>query len=271
MGKPKLACPNFTQDCNRLRRFALEVGLEGVDWSFTQKELPQNPKEASGIARKLSELRPLEVRYHAAFPTVDLGHDDPRKAQAAFRIFEQVCRLVSKLDGQCLTIHVGLGRNTTEDLSWDRTLENLSRLNTVAQRLGVRLCLENLAWGWTSRPELFEKMLRHCGLWGTFDIGHAVVSPSIVSERFDLHDFLTPHAERILNAHVYHLELDDRHFPPESVEDVADRLDLLRTLPACEWWVLELRDEPSVRSTLDVIRSYLQKDNGNVGIGGFGV
>ncbi len=268
MWRPKLACPNFTRDCAVLRRFAEDCGLDGIDWSFTLRELPQNPKEASRLHRQLAELRPLTVRYHAAFPTVDLGDRDPEKARSAQRIFEQVCRLVSKLEGETLTIHVGLGRTTTEDLSWERTLENLLRLNTLAQRLGVRLCLENLAWGWTSRPELFEKMLRRSGLWATFDIGHAVVSPSIVSERFDLEDFVTPHGERILNAHVYHKELSDRHFPPESVDDVADRLDLLRSLPACEWWVLELRDEPSVRSTLDVIRKYLEKDNDDVRVAG---
>lgn len=268
MGLPKLACPNFTTDCAALRRFALECGLDGVDWSFTPQELPQTPKEASRLSRQLSDLRPLAVRYHAAFPALDLGDRDPEKARAAQRIFEQVCRLVSKLEGETLTIHVGLGRTTTEDLSWERTLENLWRLNTVAQRLGVRLCLENLAWGWTSRPELFEKMLRRSGVWGTFDIGHAVVSPSIVSGRFDLEDFVTPHGERILNAHVYHRELSDRHFPPESVDDVADRLNLLRSLPACEWWVLELRDEPSVQSTLDIIRRYLEENNRNVRMAG---
>ncbi len=266
MRKPKLACPNFTADRTALRRFALECGLDGVDWSFTLQELPQTPKEASRLGRELAELRPLALRYHAAFPAVDLGDRDPERARAAYRVFEKVCRLVSKLEGETLTIHVGLGRATTEDLSWERTLENLGRLNTVAQRLGVRLCLENLAWGWTSRPELFEKMLRRSGLWGTFDIGHAVVSPSIVSERFDLEDFVTPHGERILNAHVYHRELSDRHFPPQSVDDVADRLDILRALPGCEWWVLELRDEPSVRSTLDVVRRYLEKEDGNVGM-----
>lgn len=263
MNQPKLACPNFTKDRERLRRFALECGLDGVDWSLTIQDLPQSPREASQLVREVSRLRPLEVRYHAAFANVDLGDHDPQKAQEALRLFENVCRLVSKLNGESLTIHVGLGRHTTEDLSWERTLENLSALNTMAMKLGLRLCLENLAWGWTSRPELFEKMLRRSGLWATFDIGHAVVSPSIVTNRFDLEDFVSPHRKRILNAHVYHRERMDRHEPPEAVEDVADRLDLLRTLPLCEWWVLELRDEVAVQSTLQVVRTYLANGRGH--------
>ncbi len=262
MLKPKLACPNFTNDVHELRRFALECHLDGVDWSLTLGELPQNPREASDLVRKVSHLRPLEVRYHAAFPNVDLGDQDPEKAHEALRVFENVCRLVSKLNGESLTIHVGLGRNTTEDLSWERTLENLTKLNGFAGKLGIRLCLENLAWGWTSRPELFEKMLRQSGLWATFDIGHAVVSPSIVTERFDLEDFVSPHRNRILNAHVYHREWLDQHLPPDSLEDVADRLDLLHTLPLCAWWVLELRDARSVESMLNVIRAYWTHGNG---------
>lgn len=263
MNTPKLACPNFTKDRERLRRFALECGLDGVDWSLRLEDLPQSPREASRLVREVAHLKPLEVRYHAALANVDLGDEDAEKAREALRLFENVCLLVSKLNGESLTIHVGLGRHTTQDLSWERTLENLFILNATAMKLGLRLCLENLAWGWTSRPELFEKMLRRSGLWGTFDIGHAVVSPSIVSNRFDLEDFVSPHRKRILNGHVYHRERLDRHEPPDAVEDVADRLNLLRNLPLCDWWVLELRDEAAVQSTLHVVRSFLADGCGN--------
>ena len=52
-----------------------------------------------------------------------------------------------------------------------------------------------------------------------------------------------PHAERILNGHVYHKENGNHHLPPGKSADLQDRLRLLLDLPWRDWWVLELREE----------------------------
>ncbi|SHE96248.1 Sugar phosphate isomerase/epimerase [Desulfacinum infernum DSM 9756] len=256
---PKLALPNFVDDVEVLRHLAMELGAEGIDWSFRPHTLPRTPLEQTRLARTLARLEPLEIRYHAALPHVDPGDRDPNRAQAALSVLERLCRVTAGLGGRVLTIHVGLGRSTTQDLSWHRTLENLNRLNETARNLGLRLCLENLAWGWTSRPDLYEKMLRKTGLWATLDIGHAAVSPSITSQQFELEDLVSPQPDRILNAHVYHLEVEDHHIPPEDPADLSPRLDLLAALPFCDWWVLELRDALSVRKAHGVVRRYLDE------------
>jgi hypothetical protein len=118
------------------------------------------------------------------------------------------------------------------------------------------VCLENLASGWSSRPELFEKLVRKSKAAVTLDIGHARMSPSVQSQRFDLEDFVTPHLRRVLNAHIYHEERNDRHTAPESLADLEDRLHLLTCLP-CDWWVLELREEKALLETLRVVREFL--------------
>jgi hypothetical protein len=122
--------------------------------------------------------------------------------------------------------------------------------------VGVCVWLENLASGWSSRPERFEKLVRKSKAAVTLDVGRARMSPSVQSRRFDLEDLVTPHLRQVLNAHSDHEERSDRHTAPESRADLEDRLHLLTCLP-CDWWVLELREEKALVETLRVVRELL--------------
>ena len=261
MLRPKLACCNFINDTFELRDFALEHGFDGVEWSFHIEDLPKNPSEESSLVKKISEISPLEVRYHCAFEETDLGNVDAIKAKEALKIFRQTCLLVSKLGGRTLTIHVGLGLTSTINLSWSRTIERLAQLVDFSHSLGFRLCLENLAWGWTSRPELFEKLIRKSGCWATLDIGHARVCPSVASQQYAPQDFAKPHPERFLCAHIYHEEEGNVHMPPSRVEDLEERLRFLRRLPLCDWWVLELREKRELLNTLKLVRQFIENSS----------
>lgn len=252
-----LACCNFLPEVGLVKEFALAHGFEGVDWSFSQDDLPGSPAAESAFVKSISLLNPLEVRYHCPFSNLDLGNENPAEAQKAKQVLRQVCRLVSKVGGRCLTIHIGLGLDHTLDLCWERTVKGLADLVRFANHLGVRLCLENLALGWTSRPDLFEKLLRTTSVWGTIDIGHAQVSPSVSSRLFRVADFVMPHPERFLNAHVYHEEWASGHVPPQKLSDLRERLLLLQKLPLCTWWVLELREEGALLQTLRIVRQFL--------------
>ncbi len=253
---PKLAVCNFQGEAEDLKRFAVKNGFAGVDWTFKTRDLPENECQESRLCKEIARLHPLEVRYHCAFKGIDVGDADVEKARDAVEIFAKVCRLVSKMEGRYVTIHLGLGRTAMHGLSWDRTIGALTDLVGFADGLGVCVCLENLASGWSSRPELFEKLIRKSGAGITLDIGHARVSPSIESQYYVFEDFVAPHESRVFNAHVYHEEREGRHLPPTVLSDMFDRLVLLDSLP-CDWWVLELREEQPLRATLDVVRQFL--------------
>lgn len=258
MWPPKLACCNFIPEVEQLRQFALDLGLQGVDWTIDLASLPLNSAEEQNLAAKIHRLHPLEVRLHAALPGLDLGDDNPEQARVSAQILQRLCRLAARLRLQYLTIHLGLGRESTASLEWEATLVQLRALVRFASRFWIRLCLENLAWGWTSRPDLFEKLVRKTGAWATFDLGHAQVCQAVASTQYTPADFVLPQPERVVNAHVYHLEDERGHLPPTSLADLAPRLDLLRSLPLCDWWVLELHDEAALRQTLSVVQEYLQ-------------
>lgn len=256
MNLPKLALCNFISDAAALKRFALANGFAGVDWTLKVEDLPENPHDGSRLLKKVAQLHPLEVRYHLAFAAVDLGDVDDGRAEYAMETFRRACTLISRLEGRYVTIHLGLGLDSTKGSSWERTLEALADLVRHGKSLGVTVCLENLAWGWSSRPQLFEKLIRKSRARITLDFGHASVCSSVETQGYTFEDFVAPHPQKIINAHIYHEERDDLHLPPRNLDDLRPRLDILSSLP-CDWWVLELREESALLATLDIVREYL--------------
>lgn len=253
--KTKLAFCNFNPDPGYLKRLALENGLDGIDWTLKLENLPQDKQDETLLLGRVNNLKPLEVRFHLAYAGVDLGSVIKEEAQEAGEILRRSLELVARADAEFTTIHIGLGSNSTGAMHWEWTLEALNDLVQFARRLGIRLCLENLAWGWTSRPELFERLIRKTGAGVTLDLGHARVSPWIQSHHYVLEDFIHPHPEKIFNAHIYHEEGPTGHIPPASLADIEPRLNLMKRLP-CDWWVLELHNERDLLSTLKIIRDY---------------
>lgn len=255
----KIAMCNFIKDTKTLRSFAHEHGFDGIDWSFDLTAIPQTPREESLWTGQIKGLAPLEIRYHCPFSQVDIGHEDPAEQQCAVNIFRRIIRMVSKAEGRYLTIHVGLGLDTTRILSWESTIERLRDLVQFAAGCNVRLCLENLAWGWTAKPNLFEKLIRHTGAGVTFDIGHARACQAVQTQQFSPGDFISPHISRLCNAHVYHDEVDNvGHVPPLKLSDISDRLDLL-VKAGCNWWTLEIREARGLIQTKKIIDQYLME------------
>lgn len=262
--KPKLALCNFLPDHKTLKRFALENGFDGVDWSFEIGEFPLKPADESKWVKGLRELAPLDIRYHCPFKKVDIGHESPDRAKAAANLFRRIIHLTARAGGRYLTLHVGLGHDTTQILSWQRTVENLRELVRFGAERNVTVCLENLAVGWTSKPNLFEKLIRKTGAGVTLDIGHAFVCESVLTQYYGVEDFLSPHGGRVFNAHVYHAEIPGvGHKPPDRLEDLDQRLRMLMSAK-CDWWTLELREIRGLLQTKKIVDEFFEKFKGEI-------
>lgn len=259
--RPRLAMCNFLHEVGELREFALKNGFTGIDWSFDPERIPQTPLQESRWVKEQSKLSPLEVRYHCPFDRMDLGHEDLRQVAHAEGVFRRVIRLASKAGGRYLSIHVGLGIDSTEPLSWESTLNNLTRLVRFGAGYRIRVCLENLAWGWTSKPNLFEKLIRLSGAGVTLDLGHAHACEAVRSRQYSVEDFVAPHADRLYNAHVYQTEIPGiGHVPPDNVDEIADGLSLL-VEAGCEWWVIEIREQDGLLKTKEITEAFLANGN----------
>jgi sugar phosphate isomerase/epimerase len=262
---PKLAMGNIFPDHETLKGFARSYGFSGIECSFDLETLPRTPLDESEWLKQIAVLRPIEVRFHCPFYQVDLGHDDVNEAKFADTLFRHIIRLVAKAEGKYLTLHVGLGHNSTETLSWERTLRNLQSLVHYGMERSVVVCLENLAWGWTSRPPLFEKLIRKSGAGVTFDIGHAYACESVVSRHYRIEDFVAPHAHRVFNAHVYHTEISGLgHVPPQGPDDMRSRLSILEEI-RCPWWLIEIKEPEALVYTKRIIDAYLEEREARAG------
>jgi sugar phosphate isomerase/epimerase len=258
---PIIAMCNIFPTVAEIREFAREHAFSGIDWSFEMESIPKTPSEESGWISDLLDLSPLEVRYHCPFYQMDVGHNDPSEAKTAEHLFQRIIRLVSRAGGRYLSIHIGLGHNSTEPLSWNTTIDNLRRLVQYGAERHVNVCLENLAWGWTSKPNLFEKLIRRSGAGVTFDIGHAEACESVQSQQYEIQDFVMPHPERVRNAHLYHTEISGvGHIPPNTLTDIEDRLTLLEKI-GCKWWALEIKDVEGLLKTKEIVHEYLADVN----------
>jgi Xylose isomerase-like TIM barrel len=259
MNGPKLACPNLFRDVTKLKSFALDYGFDGIEWTLSPEDLPRNLLDEKRFVNSMSRLAPLEIRYHLFFPGHELGHIDVERARSAKHLFYNALALISKVPGRYATVHVGLGRDSMEGISWELTIAGLRDVAAKARQSGIWVCLENIVRGWTGRPNLYEKLIRETGCWGTLDTGHAQVCASVTNQACDVKDFALPHPERILSAHIYHEETMAGHIAPARSSDLEDRLLLLQRLPLCDWWVLELREEPALLQTLYCVREFLQE------------
>jgi sugar phosphate isomerase/epimerase len=254
---PKLVMCNFLPETARLGEFAGTHDFSGIDYSFNLDNLPSTPTQESRWVKEISALEPLEIRYHCPFERVDLGHDDAAKAEEAEVLFRRIIRLISKAGGRYVTIHIGLGHDSTEPLSWEITIDKLRRLVNYGRTMRVRVCLENLAWGWTSKPNLFEKLIRRSGAAVTLDIGHAHACESVQSQQYTIEDFVSPHADKVCNAHIYHTEIPGLgHIAPKKRADIEARLSLLKSI-GCEWWVIEIREGVQLLKARRIVDEYL--------------
>ena len=250
--KPRIAiCNIFDQDADRLLDFALLNGFEGIDWT-----LGEDQSEKSFVSQ-MEKLRELEVRFHCAFSGIDFAYADSR-SESSMEVLTQTIERIALVGGRHVTVHTGFGHVSAGELDLKKAKRNLTILVERGLQCGVCVSLENLSSHWTRDPELFAELIAHSGAGVTLDIGHihASHSPDGVGSAFER--YLLPHKNKIMNAHIYHTELEGLgHVPPGNLEDIYDRLELLRKVESCFWWVIELKDTIDILHTRDLLTHYI--------------
>jgi sugar phosphate isomerase/epimerase len=250
--QPQIAmCNIFDQDAERLVSFANENGFSAIDWSL-DPSLPE-----SEFLSLMQSLAGFQVRYHCRFHGVDVAYADQRGDDSLALLMRTVDQ-VARAGGQHMTVHSGLGNPSGEGIEMARAIDNLAVLVAHGRRNGVAVALENLTTPLTNDPLLFQRIVRESGAYVTIDIGHAHAIRNIHPQDDIFGDYVLPHRDRLLNAHIYHTELEGYgHVPPESLSDISSRLDLLGLAESCDWWVIELMNPSEVLRTRDLLRCYL--------------
>lgn len=250
---PTLAvCNIFGSDGAGLAAFAREHEFSGIDWTI-DPDLPEDR-----FRQKIAHLADFEVRYHCRF----FEHEIALPGSAGVRalnLYKEMLRRIQAVGGQFMTLHIGLGRPANEGLDLASARKNLRELVTVGRGLGITVCLENLADGWTSDAPLFNRLVGETAAGITVDIGHAPERGSD-SGTAAMRALVAEFPERVHNSHIYHREVPGNgHTPPQTASDLRSRLHLLGTRTPCCWWVIELQDPDEILHTRDLIMTCLHE------------
>jgi sugar phosphate isomerase/epimerase len=244
-------CNIFDQDAESLAEFALRNGFSGIDWSID----PAQPEGA--FLSRMKRLDGLQLRYHCRFHGVDVAFSD-RRGDDSLELLMRTVDRVAHAGGRHMTVHTGLGNPSGEGIDLSRCIDNLSILVAHGNRNGVAVALENLTTPLTCDPLIFRRIVAESGAFVTIDIGHAHAVRNLHPRMNIYSEYILPHRERIINAHIYYTELEGfGHIPPESLSEISGSLDLLAQAATCDWWVIELMGQDELLRTRDILRSYL--------------
>ena len=252
--KPRIAiCNIFDQDADRLLEFATLNGFEGIDWSLDKEQ------SEKAFTKQIERLSGLEVRFHCAFPGIDFAYADSR-ADSSMKVLIQTIEQVALVGGKHITVHTGFGHVPAGELDFKKAMNNLAILVERGKQSGICICLENLSAHWTSDPELFSELIAFSGAGVTLDIGHVHTSNSTDMVERTCERYIRSNEGKIVNAHIYHTEQKGAgHVAPGTLEDIYDRLELLKGAESCEWWVIELKNIRDILHTRNILNQYIDR------------
>jgi sugar phosphate isomerase/epimerase len=217
-----------------LRDFASAIGEYGIHLhslhSPTERDFA--PGRESGVP--ISICDPERIRR------VDAVDEVKRALEVAERI-----------PFRFLVQHLGHGHQPMDSRRLDAAFSSLEHLTIFAKERGVAIALENTP-GEMGSPESLEHLIKETHLRDLkfcFDTGHAHIEDG-VEKSFEVM------RERIVTAHIHdnHGEKDEHLLPHEGTIDWDAALGALAELPQTLDMVLEIKEQPGNKPTLDDIR-----------------
>lgn len=238
-------------------KYAKSFGYRGIDWYLEFYRISSWKGSRDKFFNAIRDSK-LLYSFHAPVNDAQIAIKDQIYSKVAFDYLKMYIDFLGEVSPANLTIHIGSRDIPLEDLSWDNAMDSLKRLVEHGHSKNVRICVENLAYGWTSNPELLMQIAESTDTYITFDIGHTTGGPWVRENNGTSLEFLDIIASRVLNAHVYEYENDrGEHEVPVDDSKISPVLDRLSDI-GCNWWVLELSTYKDTEDTLTVIKKYLE-------------
>lgn len=183
---------------------------------------------------------------------------DPERIRRVDAVDEvkRVLEVAERIPFRFLVQHLGHGHDTKSFRAIDAAFNSLEHLSIFAKERGVTIALENTPSEFGS-PEALCQLIQETHLRDLkfcFDTGHAHMEEGI-SKSMELM------RERIVTTHVHdnHGEKDEHLLPFEGSVDWDETLRALANLPQTPDIVLELKEQPVGKPSLDQIQETFDK------------
>jgi sugar phosphate isomerase/epimerase len=178
---------------------------------------------------------------------------DPERIRRVDAVDEvkRALEVAERIPFRFLVQHLGHSHEMMDTRKLDAAFNSLEHLVIFAKERGVTIALENTP-SHLGSPESLCRLIEETHLFDLkfcFDIGHAHIEEG-VAKSFDIMQ------ERIVTVHIHdnHGEKDEHLLPFEASVDWDAALSSLASLPEAPDLVLELKEQPAGKPSLDQVR-----------------
>jgi sugar phosphate isomerase/epimerase len=215
----------FWRPLTEVLRDIAEAGYSNVEiWADKTHLDPRISLDLSAVKDLLNSLH-LKVRsLHAPFSGLDIASLDEEERKNSLELIKKSMESCSEIEGQIVIIHPCSNEISSDDQSYlrakNKTAESLCTLATLAEKLGIKLAVENLSYTGKRRvgsdiselTKLVSKMNNsHLGL--CLDTGHAFVG----KENVDLSKDVFECGKNLIALHIQDTDgKKDRHWLPSQ-------------------------------------------------------
>ena len=213
----------FWQPLEQVLRKIADTGYTNVEiWGDKTHLDPRISPDIPLLKDLLNSLHLKAYSLHAPFSGIDIASLDERKRQSSLELIKKTVEYCSKIEGEIVIVHPCstkmLGDAQNYSIAKNKTEDSLFSLTTFAEKLGIRLAVENLPniGGWKFGTEvsklskLVSKINNPCiGL--CLDTGHSFVG----KEDVDLSKDVFACGEDLIALHIQDTDgKKDRHWLP---------------------------------------------------------
>jgi sugar phosphate isomerase/epimerase len=178
---------------------------------------------------------------------------DPERIRRVDAVDEvkRALEVAERIPFRYLVQHLGHSHQTADSRKLDAAFNSLEHLVVFAKERGVTIALEN-THSELGSPEFLQRLIKETHLRGLkfcFDTGHAHMEEGVEKSFETMQD-------RIVTAHIHdnHGEKDEHFLPHEGAIDWDAILGAFAAMPQPPDLVLELKEYPGAKPSLDQIR-----------------
>ncbi len=241
----------FSAPCKYIDDVLALVKRDGyVEWDLNTLPFSLSTKRMAYVRDFIKEHG--DVRFHLPYGFWDLGVNDDVIYTDSYNYY---CRLFSAIESLGLSVavlHIGSAAGSDEETA----LKGLKQLVPIAQKHGVKLCLETLIHGLSSDMKFIKRCMEIDGLYLCLDTGHVEV---LRRERGNsVYEDIASIKDKILHAHVYDYEDENMNHVPFTPESIKTNvwLPLLQTTN-CKWYTMELDFQDDQDRQKKMVEEYL--------------
>jgi sugar phosphate isomerase/epimerase len=183
---------------------------------------------------------------------------DPERIRRVDAVDEvkRALEVAERIPFRFLVQHLGDGHHPMDSRRLDAAFSSLEHLALFAKERGVTIALENTP-GELASPESLQLLIQETHLRDLkycFDIGHAHLEDGVEKSLDVMRD-------RVVNVHLHdnHGEKDEHLLPGEGTVDWDAALAAFAAMPHQPDMVLELKEHPGGKPSLDEIREAFDK------------